>query len=280
MPKQELKEVPINQIFAASNYRKTFRDKSLAELAASIRANGVLEPIILRPTAPGKYEIVAGERRYRASKLAGLVTIPAVIRDVATADILKLQIIENVQREGVPYMEEAYAVKKLRDEQTLDIKEIARTIGKSDAYVYMMLKVANLPEDVRVIAEKGWIGKGVAWEITKLTEPAQQIEAANALARTQGEDRFITASGAKNYIRDNFGDSAGRLRKRRVAELGPNNSDYVRNWKKYLVRFTTDEFERFKKIVRGRTETEVLAEAVDLVCRRSDESELAHAMEA
>lgn len=280
MSQPELKNIPINQIHVAGNYRKTFKDKSLAELAASIKANGVLEPIIVRPSEPGKYLIIAGERRYRASKLAGQVTIPAVIRDVANADILKIQIIENVQRENVPFMEEAYALKKLRDELTLDIKEVAKTIGKSDAYVYMMLKVANMPEDVRMIAEKGWIGKSVAWELTKLAEPEQQIEAANALARPQGGDKLITASGAKHYIRDNFGDSAGKLRKQRVEKFGPGTNDYTANWKRYLVNFDTGQFERFKKIVRGRTETDVLAEAVDLVMRRSDEGELAQAMEA
>ena len=274
----EFKNVPINQIYAASNYRKTFKDKTLAELAASIKANGVLEPIILRPTAPGKYEIIAGERRFRASKLAGLVTIPAVIRDVATADILKLQIIENVQREGVPFMEEAYAIKKLRDECTLDVKEIGKTVGKSESYVYYMLRLCEMSDDARTIAEKGWISKGVAWEIAKLNNKDQQTQAANDLARTKA-DKLITASGARKYIETTFGDGKRRLQKERVAKFGPG-SDYTANWKKYLVRFSSDQFERFKSIVRGRTENEVIAEAVDLVMRRSDESELANAMEA
>lgn len=279
MTQPEFKNLPLNQIYASSNYRKTFKDKTLAELAASIRINGVLEPIIVRPTALGKYEIIAGERRYRASKIAGQVTIPAVVRDVATADILKLQIIENVQREGVPFMEEAYAVKKLRDECTLDVKEIAKTVGKSEAYVYYMLRLCEMSDDARTIAEKGWISKGVAWEISKLNDKAQQTQAANDLARTKGEDKLITASGAKHYIRDNFGESANRIRKERVKVYGPG-SDYTANWKKYLVRFTADQFENFKDIVRGRTETDVLAEAVDLVMRKGDEKELAKSMEA
>jgi ParB family chromosome partitioning protein len=120
MTQPELKQIPINQIHAASNYRKTFNDKSLKELAASIKENDVLEPIIVRPNNNG-YQIVAGERRYRASKMAGKVTIPAVVREIADADILKVQIIENVQREGVQFMEEAYAIKKLRDDCTLDV---------------------------------------------------------------------------------------------------------------------------------------------------------------
>lgn len=266
---QELKNIPINQIYTASNYRKTFKDKSLSELAASIKANGVLEPIIVRPTKPARYEIIAGERRYRASKLAGLVTIPAVVRDVANGDILKLQIIENAQREGVPFMEEAYGLKKLRDDCTLDVKEIAKTIGKSEAYVYYMLALCEMSEDARAIAEKGWISKSVAWEICKLLNKDHQTQAANDLARTKA-DKLVSAGTAKSYIADTFGDSKRKLRKERIASFGPQ-SDYTANWKKYLVTFTGDEFENFKDIVRGRTETDVLSEAVDLVKRRSEE---------
>jgi ParB-like chromosome segregation protein Spo0J len=209
---------------------------------------------------------VAGERRFRASLLADQVTIPAVIRDVDDADILKLQIIENVQREGVPFMEEAYAVKKLRDDCTLDVAEIAKIIGKSDAYVYMMLKLCAMPDEARTIAEKGWISKSVAWEISKLTSPEYQTEAANALARTNSS-KLITQSGAKTYIQTNIlGNNNDAMRKRRVSEYG-SGSDYAANWKYHLVRFTANQFDQFKTVVRGRTENSVLSEAVDLVMR-------------
>jgi ParB family chromosome partitioning protein len=262
MKQPELKQIPINQIHAASNYRKTFNDKSLKELAASIKENGVLEPIIVRPNSDG-FQIIAGERRYRASKIAGKVTIPAVIREIADADILKIQIIENVQREGVQYMEEAYAIKKLRDDCTLDIKEIAKTIGKSEAYVYYMLRLTAMSDDARTIAEKGWISKGVAFQVSKLTLE-QQTEAANALARPN-RTKLVTESGAKSYIADNFGDSKRRLKNERVRIYG--DDEYKANWKHHLVRLNCEQFEAFKKIVRGRTETDVLAEAVDCVMR-------------
>jgi ParB family transcriptional regulator, chromosome partitioning protein len=198
MGKNEFKEVPLNQIHAASNYRKTFHDKTLKELADSIRVNGVIEPIILRPNATG-FEIVAGERRFRASQLAGLVTIPSVIRDLADGDVLKVQIIENVQREGVPFMEEADGIKKLRDEMTLDVAEIAKMIGKSEWYIYMMLRLTSLSDDAQRIARNGWISKAVAWQIAKLPNTDFQTQAANDLARTN-RDKLITGSGAKHYI--------------------------------------------------------------------------------
>ncbi len=129
-----------------------------------------------------------------------------------------------------------------------------------------MLRLTDLPDDVRMIMSKGWVSKAVAWEIAKLEKPEHQIQAANALARTQS-GKLITVSGAKGYIQDNFGDSPRRLRRNRSEVYGPT-SDYVSNWKKYLVRLDSEQFERFKKIVRGRTETTVLAEAVDLVMRK------------
>jgi ParB family chromosome partitioning protein len=261
--KQQLLEIPINEIHAKENYRKTFKDASLKELAQSIKENGVLEPIIVRPNNTG-YEIIAGERRYRASKMAGVVTIPAVVREIADADILKIQIIENVQREGVQFMEEAYAIKKLRDDCTLDVKEIAKTIGKSEGYVYYMLRLTAMSDDARVIAEKGWISKNVAWQIAKIPDTDQQTTAANALARPD-RAKLITESGAKHYIADNFGDSKRRLSKTRVKIYG--DDAYKANWKHHLVRFSCDQFEEFKKVVRGRTETDVISEAVDIVMR-------------
>jgi ParB/RepB/Spo0J family partition protein len=264
--KQELSEIPVNQIVVDENYRKTFDEKELAGLTRSVRKNGVIQPIVVRPKGK-RFVLIAGERRLRASVDAGKVTIPAVVRDVTDqVDIIELQLIENIQKAAVPYMEEAYGIQKLRDRGTLDIKEIAERIGKSDAYVYMQLKIATMAEDARRIAENGWISKGVAWEIAKLQNDTDQIRAANDLARTQKEKQ-ITVSGAKNYIADNFGDSSGAMRKQRVAKFGAGSDDYAANWKHHLVRFTSEQFERFKKIVRGRTENAVLGEAVDAVMR-------------
>lgn len=277
--KAELKNIPINQIQAKQNYRKTFRDKTLKELAASIKTNGVLEPIIVRPGKPGKFEIIAGERRFRASQLADQVTIPAVVRDVADADILKLQIIENVQREGVPFMEEAYAVKKLRDDCTLDVAEIAKIIGKSEAYVYMMLKLCAMSDEARAIAEKGWISKAVAWQISRIQSQDLQTQAANDLARPNSS-KLISESGAKHYIRDNIlSNTPNAMKKRRVSEYG-SGSDYAANWKYHLVRFTAAQFKNFQDIVRGRTENTVLAESVDLVMRKDNDAQLAKGMQA
>ncbi len=263
--KPTLQEIPLNQIHAKENYRKTFKDRSLAELAASIRENGVIEPIIVRPNENG-YEIIAGERRFRASLAAGLATIPAMIRDVNDDQVLKLQIVENVQRENVPFMEEADAVRRLRNELDLDVDEICKMIGKSNSYVYHMLKLTAMPDQAQTICRNGWISKAVAWHIAKLPNDDYQIKAANDLARTQ-QGKLVTENGAKSYIRDNFqSDSAPNLRKTRIQATGGN--EFSANWKKHLVAFNCEQFEAWKGVVRGRTETAVLAEAVDVVMRR------------
>jgi ParB/RepB/Spo0J family partition protein len=268
--KQELKEIAINRIDVEENYRKTFDEKKLSELSKSIRKNGVIQPIVVRIKGE-RFSLIAGERRLRASILADKVTIPAVVREIDDhAYAIELQLIENIQKEQVPYMEEAYGFARLREAGILDVKEIAERIGKHENYVYVALQLTRMAEDARRIAERGWISKGVAWEIAKLKDPAQQEKAANDLARTKGSDALITASGAKNYIRDNFGDSAGAMKKQRNATFGlGSHSDYAANWKHHLVRFTGEQFDEFKKIVRGRTEIAVISEAVDAVMRES-----------
>lgn len=268
--KQELKEIAINRIDVEENYRKTFDEKKLGELAKSIRKNGVIQPIVVRIKGE-RFSLIAGERRLRASILANKVTIPAVIREIDDhAYAIELQLIENIQKEQVPYMEEAYGFARLREAGILDVKEIADRIGKHENYVYIALQLTRMAEDARRIAERGWISKGVAWEISKLKDPAQQEKAANDLARTKKGDALITASGAKNYIRDNFGDSSDAMRKKRNATFGlGSHNDYAANWKHHLVRFTNEQFDEFKNIVRGRTETAVISEAVDAVMRET-----------
>lgn len=278
---QELQNIPVNKIDVESNYRKTFDEKKLAELARSIRKNGVIQPIVVRKTETFRFILVAGERRLRAAKLADQVTIPAVVREMDNAvEIIELQLVENIQKEGVQYMEEAYGIQKLRDKGSLDVKEIAERIGKSENYVYVAMRLVAMSADARHIAEKGWINKGVAWEIAKLANEEDQTKAANDLARTQS-DKQITASGAKTYIQTNFGDCANGLRKKRVEKFGlGSHTDFAANWKHHLVRFDPDQFDRFKSIVRGRTENAVLSEAVDLVMRRESDKELVKAVAA
>lgn len=256
--KQEFKEIPLNQIEVAVNYRKTLGEKPLKELAASIRAHGVHEPIIVTVNGNGKYRIVAGQRRFRASEMAGLVTIPAIVREIAEADVLTIQIVENMQRENVPFMEEADALRRLRDEQDLDAKGIAKLIGKSEVYTTYMLQLTRMEPEAQTLCRDGQIAKGTAWLIARLPA-AHQIEAAAALARPKG--KHIHEHAARKYVRSAFGEA--KPRPRRVNAR--NASKIAANWKTELLNFTAGQFEEFKSVVRGRTETAIWVEAVESV---------------
>jgi ParB/RepB/Spo0J family partition protein len=264
--KPEFREIPLNQIVVEKNYRETFDDKQMGELAQSIKENGVVEPIIVRPKGK-KFAIVARERRYRASLLAKTATIPAVVRDIADAEILKLQIIENVQRAGVPYMEEARGLQRLRDELSLDVAEICKVVGKSDAWVYQTLSLVRMDDEAQRMAANGFLAKPVAMLIARLPNHEAQNQAANDLARTN-RTKLVDIRFARRYIEEKIqSNGMPQIRQRKNATQKAEGNDYCANWKRYLVRFTTDQFEYWKSIVKGRTETAVLSEAVDVVMR-------------
>jgi ParB family chromosome partitioning protein len=262
-----LLDISLNSIKTKNNYRKTFKDKSLRELAQSIKNQGVIEPIVVARNGTG-YKLIAGERRVRAAEIAGLATIPAVIKDVADEDILEIQLIENIQRENVPYFEEAQALRRLRDERDYNLEEIAKKIGKSDWYVWHMVALTNTSEVAQDTFAKGEIGKTVAFQIARLAKREHQSKAAEDLRR-EDKTKLISDRVARQYLKDQFGDGATKQpRRNKIQKI--NGNDYQANWKKYLVNFSCEEFEHFKKIVRGRTDTTTLAEAVDMVMRKSE----------
>lgn len=259
----EAKEINLNDIMIENNTRQTFDEKKIKELAASIKIHGVLQPIAVKPLENGKYSLIAGERRLRASFLAGKVTIPAVIRDVNEIEQLEENLIENMQRENVPYMETALGIRALRDSADYTGEEIARKLGKSNGLVWKYLALTKVPEEVQEIFLAEEINAEVAAIIAqKLEKPEHQIQAANALRRT-AKDKRVQRRAAEVYLAETFGVETAV--NRNVRKASTRKSEYIANWKKYLVRFSPDQFVVWKKWVAGRTETEVLAEAVESV---------------
>lgn len=150
---------------------------SLEELAQSIKAQGVMQPIVVRLVAKNTYEIIAGERRWRASKLAGLKTIPALVRDVSDEAAIAMALIENIQREDLNPIEEAVALQRLQKEFELTQQEVANAVGKSRASVANLLRLTGLPDEVKTLLAHGDLEMGHARAILGL--PAeQQVEAA------------------------------------------------------------------------------------------------------
>lgn len=176
-----IKQIPLAQIGANPDQpRKTFKDAELNDLAASIREKGVLQPILLRAVMgrPYNYEIVAGERRFRASKLAGLTEIPAVVKKLDDNNAMEIALIENVQRENLDPIEEAAAYKNLIDKCGYDMADVSRLIGKSDSYIRNAMRLIDLPDSVRKMVSNGEISASHARTITVAENPeklAQEI---------------------------------------------------------------------------------------------------------
>ena len=171
-----VKQIPLNQIGANPNQpRKTFQDSELADLAASIREKGVLQPILLRTVVgrPYMYEIVAGERRFRASKLAGKTEIPALIKTLSNENAMEIALIENVQRENLNPIEEAGAYKNLMHECGYTLADIVRLIGKSESYIRNAMRLMELPESVQTMVKKGEISASHARAIAVAADPAK-----------------------------------------------------------------------------------------------------------
>jgi ParB family chromosome partitioning protein len=160
----DLRNIKLSNIVADPDQpRRYFDEAGLAELTASIEAHGVLQPIVVIPLKDGTYQIVAGERRYRASKAAGKTTIPALVRTLSAQHKLELSLIENIQRRDLNPLETATAYAKLRDQFNLTLEEIgARVGGKSVSTVSNTLRLLKLPHDVKQAVAEGKLSEGQA----------------------------------------------------------------------------------------------------------------------
>ncbi|MGN0487782.1 MAG: ParB/RepB/Spo0J family partition protein [Ruminococcus sp.] len=140
--------------------RREFDEKALAELADSIREHGLIQPILVRPLISGGYQIVAGERRYRASRMAGLTEVPVTIRELTDEETMELALIENLQRENLNPLEEALGYKSLMDEYNMSQEQVSKAVGKSRSAVANTLRLLNLPKEVTALVKEGKISAG------------------------------------------------------------------------------------------------------------------------
>ncbi len=172
--RRDLREVPIDMIAAnAEQPRRHFDQALLEELADSIRAKGVLQPIVVRPDdeAEGRFQIVAGERRWRAAQMAGLHKVPAVVRTLTDSEVLELAIIENIQREDLNPVEEATGYRSLIDRFGHSQEQIASALGKSRSHIANLLRLLNLPESVQEHLRAGHLTAGHARALITARDP-------------------------------------------------------------------------------------------------------------
>ena len=199
-----VKQIPLDQISPNPDQpRKHFSEKELNELAESVREKGVLVPIILRSVKnkPYLYEIVAGERRYRASQIAGLKEIPALVKTLDEKNAMEIALIENVQRENLNPIEEAEGYKNLMEKCDYTIKDISKLIGKSGSYIRNLMRITTLPDSVKELVKSGELSASHARTIAVSDNPEQlshdiinnKLSVADAQKQVKTTDRSKTS---------------------------------------------------------------------------------------
>lgn len=176
---QELEEVQVADVKPSeSQPREQFGDQALAELADSIKRHGVLQPIVVRPAVGGGYELIAGERRWRAARETGLKTIPAVIKGSTDSEALQLALVENIQREDLNALEEARAFKRLMDDFEVTQADLGEMVGKNRTTVANTLRLLNLAEEVQEMVLNDNLSAGHARALLSLPDPEDQLKLA------------------------------------------------------------------------------------------------------
>ena len=226
--RDELAQLAIDSLRPGKYQPRTrMDDASLAELADSIRARGVIQPIIVRPVDGGRYEILAGERRWRAARLAGQAKVPALIREVSDDVALGIGLIENIQREDLNPIEESNGLQRLIDEFHLTHEEVARAVGRSRAAVTNLLRLLELAPAVQDMLQDGKIDMGHARALLSLSK-ARQVEAAELVAAkglsVRETERLVQEAAAaprrKAISRDGVDADGRRLEEELSESLG------------------------------------------------------------
>lgn len=191
----KLSQVPVDMIQRGKYQpRREMDSQALEELANSIRTQGIIQPLILRPI-DDRYEIIAGERRWQAAQLAGLTDVPAIIRDIPDEAAIAIALIENIQRENLNPIEEAFAMQRLIEEFEMTHQKVAESVGKSRTTVTNLLRLLALPSEVRTMLERGMLEMGHARALLTLPE-AKQIEAAQIIIT-----RGLSVRDAEHLVR-------------------------------------------------------------------------------
>ncbi|WP_343345476.1 ParB/RepB/Spo0J family partition protein [Terrisporobacter petrolearius] len=190
--KKEIVQIKLSSIRPNKNQpRKEFDEDKIKALSDSIKNVGVLQPIVLKPTDEANYMIIAGERRYRASIMAGKEEIPAVIKDIPVKDIMEIALIENLQREDLNAIEEALAYKSLIDNYKVTQEELSEAVGKSRPHITNTLRLLNLQKKVIKMIENGEITPGHGKALLRIENHDQQLEIANKIVKDDLSVRVV-----------------------------------------------------------------------------------------
>jgi ParB family chromosome partitioning protein len=247
--------------------RRSFRDETLRELADSIRSRGVLQPILVEQSGEAGYTVIAGERRVRAAKLAGLERVPVIVRALAADERLELALIENIQREDLTPIEEARAYRELIDARGLSQEEVARRVGKDRSTVANSLRLLKLPPPMQAAVERGELTAGHARAILSLVNPADQellfkrvVE--DGLSVREAEQQAAEAGRGRRHHAKHDGTS--RVRHRDADVQAAEQQLIERFGTKVAIRgsaargrieisyYSSEDLERLLELLRGR----------------------------
>ncbi|WP_159888106.1 ParB/RepB/Spo0J family partition protein [Paenibacillus puerhi] len=258
-------EIPLSQL-RPNPYqpRKHFNDESIQELASSIKEHGVIQPIIVRSVLKG-FEIIAGERRYRASQVSGLATIPAVVKKFTDQQVMEIALIENVQREDLNALEIAIAYQALIDQFSLTQEVLSTKVGKSRSHIANFLRLLQLPEEVKEYVSRGTLSMGHAkaivglkdkklikaladttikeqWSVRELEEEVKKLEEKNDTKKNKQKpkrkDPYI------DQIEENLREAF-----RTTVKIKHNNN----KGKIELLYFSNDDLNRLLELLQGKT---------------------------
>ena len=204
-PKQQnagLTEIPTEDLTPGQYQprKKMYRD-TLEELAQSIKQQGVLQPLVVRRLASGRYEIVVGERRWRAAQMAGLTTVPAVVRDLNNNETAKIALIENLQREDLNALDQARGLQRLQKEFNLSQESLGEAVGKSRTAVTNLLRLLKLSSEVQELLEQGKLEMGHARALLSLDENQQIVFATEIIKKrfsVRETEKYVSVKKSKN----------------------------------------------------------------------------------
>lgn len=238
----ELQQLPV-EFLVPGKYqpRKDMSQEALEDLASSIRAQGVIQPIVVRPLAKNQFEIIAGERRWRASQLAQLAEVPCIVKSVPDEAAVAIALIENIQREDLNAMEEAVALERLLTEFALTHQQVADAVGKSRATVTNLLRLNQLNDDVKLLLEHGDIEMGHARALLAL-EGLAQADAGRLVAAKQ-----LTVRETENLVRR-------ILEPKPAAEQKPRDPDVVSLEQRLSERFAAPVVISYNNKGKGKLE--------------------------
>ncbi len=255
-PASELAQLPVDQLHPNPRQpRKRFDGEAVTGLADSIRAQGLIQPVVVRPRFAGGYELIAGERRWRAAREAGIATLPAVIREADDRDTLLLGLVENVARENLSPIEESRAYAMLLDEFSLSLGEVAERVGRSKPSVSNRVRLLELPDDVLAMLERGELSEGHARAVLAVPDTGDRRRLARKIVR-----RGLSVRAAEKEARF----AGARTMPRVAGSVDPVVAARVREALRTLTGLDVKVGARGVEIaVAGATQLEELAEALE-----------------